>query len=206
MIPHKHFYMIRHGETEANAAEIMAGSLDSPLTKRGIEQARRARDVIAKLSNKPRVIVHSQLSRARDTAHIINEALDIPIYENPDWAEIHAGSLEGASYEVSRKLFVGWDVPEDGEQAPDFFERIKRAKIHSLTQYEGPVLIVCHGGVMRAIGEIHGIEPPGRFKNAQLYEFTPTQKETQPFPWQVQYYDWCDTQQKLITEKSELYT
>ncbi len=31
MVPAKHFYMIRHGETTANKARKMAGSLDSLL-------------------------------------------------------------------------------------------------------------------------------------------------------------------------------
>ncbi|MBX2833542.1 MAG: histidine phosphatase family protein, partial [Micavibrio sp.] len=31
-VPIKHFYMIRHGQSEANAAKILAGHTDSPLT------------------------------------------------------------------------------------------------------------------------------------------------------------------------------
>ena len=73
MIPLKHFYMIRHGETEANAARIMAGSLDSPLTENGRRQAKTAQVIVNSLAVKPSVIIHSNLSRARETAQIINE-------------------------------------------------------------------------------------------------------------------------------------
>ena len=38
--------MIRHGETEANAAEIMAGSMDSPLNQTGIKQAHAVKNII----------------------------------------------------------------------------------------------------------------------------------------------------------------
>ena len=76
-IPDKAFYMIRHGETEANAARIMAGSIDTPLTEHGKIQADIARQVIEKITIKPAAIFHSHLSRARDTASIINKNGDI---------------------------------------------------------------------------------------------------------------------------------
>ncbi len=39
MIPAKPFYMIRHGQTEANRDLILQGQMDSPLTTLGREQA-----------------------------------------------------------------------------------------------------------------------------------------------------------------------
>ena len=65
MLPAKPFYMIRHGQTEANRDCIMAGSLDSPLTDtgRGRGQARHVQDVVQTLESKPSLIVHTQ-SRA----------------------------------------------------------------------------------------------------------------------------------------------
>lgn len=73
--------MIRHGETEANKAHVFAGSLDSPLTEKGREQAELAQNPARALAIKPSVVVHSTLSRARDTASIINESLDLPMFE-----------------------------------------------------------------------------------------------------------------------------
>ncbi len=204
-IPITHFYMIRHGETEANAAQTMAGSLDTPLTTRGREQAHAAKSIIEKLKIKPKTIIHSHLSRARDTAKIINEALDIPIHEDPDWAELCAGDWEGTSYEISKPLFTKWITPPNGEPAKEFFARVKRAKIRALSQKTAPVLIVCHGGVMRAIGQIHGINTPGKFQNAQLYEYTPA-KDKNNFPWDVSYYDLCAEKNILIKNPSKLYS
>ncbi len=34
------FYLVRHGQTEWNTKKIMQGHLDSPLTEKGIEQAK----------------------------------------------------------------------------------------------------------------------------------------------------------------------
>jgi len=87
----QHFYMIRHGETEANAARLMAGSLDSPLTPKGRQQAKDTQIIIENLEIKPRAIVHSQLSRARNTAKILNTNLNLPMHEDADLAEWHAG-------------------------------------------------------------------------------------------------------------------
>ena len=90
-VPAKRFYMIRHGQTEANAAQRMAGWLDSPLTDLGRQQADHARKKVEALEDKPQIIVHSQLSRARETAAIINANLNLPMIEDEDYAEMHAG-------------------------------------------------------------------------------------------------------------------
>lgn len=192
MIPRKHFYMIRHGETEANAARIMAGSLDSPLTENGRNQARAIHVVIEALSVRPARIIHSQLSRARDTAMIINEALSVAIHEDPDYAELHAGDWEGVPYDDCPQLLKDWIDPPGGESCNDFFARIKRAKIRALEDETGPVMIVTHGGVFRAFLKLHNINLEG-VKNCMLYEFEPMEnlegKPTSPFPWNVWRYD-----------------
>ena len=203
-IPRKHFYMIRHGQTEANAARIMAGVMDTPLTELGRQQAKAVHQVVKRLKAKPTAIIHSQLSRARDTASIINEVLDLPVYEDAGFGEINAGEWEGVSYEIANPLFTGWvDVP-GGEKTEDFFARVKQSKINALTVHADPVLIVCHGGVMRAIGEIWGISTPGRFENAHLYEFMPHER-THKFPWDVYHYRYCEDEKRLTREKSPLY-
>ncbi len=193
-LPAKHFYMIRHGETEANRDRIMAGSMDSPLTDNGRNQAQSVQDIVLKLEIRPSIIVHSNLSRARETARIINEALNVPIYEDPDLAELHAGDWEGVPYEVCDELLTGWPTPPNGETFTDFCSRIKRGKINNLSKHEGPILIVSHGGVFRGLGGIYGLHTPGIFKNCHLYEFQPADIET--FPWHVWSYEECGTRLK----------
>ena len=203
-IPLKPFYMIRHGQTEANAARIMAGSLDSPLTQTGREQAVRAQKVISMLSIKPVAIFHSQLSRARDTAQIINETLSVELYEDQNLAEIHAGDLEGAPYEDCLELFDSWPIIKNGETPNEFFSRVKQGKTRAIERFNDPVLIVCHGGVMRAFGEIHGMETPGKFENAHLYEFQPNLSQS-AFPWDVYDYRLDENSHNLIKSRSNIY-
>lgn len=192
ILPIKHFYMIRHGETEANAAKIMAGSIDTPLTQRGIAQAQGVREIVKTLEIKPTKIIHSHLSRARDTARIINESLMIPMHEDPDYAEMHAGDWEGVTYAKCRTLLSGWQNPPNGETHDTFQERIKTAKNRAL-QSSDPVMIVCHGGVFRAFLRLHNIESYG-VQNCKLYEFTPkNDPQMSHFPWDVWRYDFSDT-------------
>src|SRR5256885_9383277 len=59
-------YFVRHGESEANAAQVFAGQTDSPLTAKGREQAK----VVARALRPVPFdrIVASTLSRTKDTA------------------------------------------------------------------------------------------------------------------------------------------
>ena len=188
MLPAKHFYMIRHGETEANKDRIMAGSLDSPLTSNGKKQAERVQTIVKSLEEKPKAIIHSNLSRARDTATIINQALNIPIHEEKDIAELHAGDWEGSTYKECAELLTGWPTPPNGESFTEFCSRIKRGKKRILNNHESPALIVSHGGVFRAFGGIYSLKTPGAFKNCHLYEFFPDTKNKK-FPWKVWSYE-----------------
>lgn len=188
MIPVKHFYMIRHGQTDANAQKIMAGSLDSPLTELGKNQARNVHNILNSLPLKPRKIIHSNLSRARDTALILNENLNLPLHENPLMAEFDAGEWEGVPYDQCRPLLRDWVDPPGGETYKGFLQRIKTAKTQALSMDE-PVMIVSHGGVFRALFKLYDIHMHG-VQNCKLYEFTPKDAtNNSPFPWDVWRYD-----------------
>jgi len=183
-LPAKAFYMIRHGETQANAAKIMAGSIDTPLTEKGRLQAKSVQRIIKNLNIKPRTLVHSHLSRARDTAQIINEVINAPMHEDPDLAELHAGDWEGVPYEQCNRIFTSWEDPPGGETFDAFTQRLQRGKTNALNTHDGPILIVCHGGVMRGFSKIYGLNIPSVFKNCHLYEFQPDPSNAS-FPWRV---------------------
>lgn len=202
MIPAKPFYMIRHGETVANAAKMMAGHLDSPLNETGRAQARAVQEIVVRLQVKPAAIIHSNLSRARDTAAIINEVLNLPMQEDADIAEHFCGELEGRPYEECRGMIDGWQTPPGGESFDDFCTRIARSKTRALNAHTGPVLIVSHGGVFRGLGKIYGLNTPGIFKNCQLYEFAPDTTQAK-FPWKVWHYHPHGREESRIFHDSE---
>ncbi len=203
-LPKKPFYMMRHGQTEHNAAELMAGSTDSPLTALGREQAYRAQKVMREIAPLPVKIYHSHLSRARDTAAIMNEFLKVEMVETPDLAEICAGDMEGRPWSECMDIFDGWVQTPGGEHPDDFFERVKRAKSCALNEtQDGLPLIVCHGGVMRAFGAIHDADAPALFENAHLYEFVPNAKKS--FPWDVYDYEICTNTNRVKRNISTMY-
>jgi broad specificity phosphatase PhoE len=156
-LPLKPFFMIRHGQTEANAAEIMAGSLDSPLTALGRDQAKAARDVVAQPCPSNRSPCSTRISRGPKTPpRSSTKRSSVDMHEDPDLAEIHAGEWEGVKYDACRHFLDDWAQAPGGETPDEFFERVKQGKTSGY--YRGSMnryLIVCHGGVMRAFGELY---------------------------------------------------
>jgi broad specificity phosphatase PhoE len=65
------FIFIRHGETDWNRTNRTMGQTDIPLNSLGIQQAREATQYLENLGVER--IIHSPLSRAAQTATIINE-------------------------------------------------------------------------------------------------------------------------------------
>ncbi len=172
LLPSCGFYMIRHGQTEANAAEIMAGQMNSPLSELGRRQAELARTVVEGLEIAPKIIVHSHLDRARDTALTINRSLNLPMIEDKDISEIFVGEWEGTNYRISLELYLEGVDPPGGESHASFRKRVSNCVRRHCSGHEGPVLFVCHGGVMRAVAGIFGFNFD-RFLNCHLYEFQP---------------------------------
>jgi broad specificity phosphatase PhoE len=195
VIPVKHFYMIRHGQTVANVAQLMAGSTDSPLTETGRAQAESVRAIVKNLTVKPSLVVHSNLSRARDTATIINESLNAPLIEEPDLAEMHAGDWEGVSYDMCRTMLIDWRDPPGGETFEQFSGRIAAAKRRIFSRNETSPLIVSHGGVFRGFARLYDLHIPV-IENCRLFEFDPIpeihdsgHEPSRVFPWRVYSYD-----------------
>lgn len=184
-LPAKAFYMIRHGESTANLGRFASGHVDVPLTEKGIAQARAAAEIVKTLDIKPSVVIHSHLQRARNTALILNEVLNVPIYEHPEIAEQCYGDWEGQSWDITRQPTRDGIDPPNGETHAAFYERVKIAVTNFVNTHEGPVMIVCHGGVFRALGALYGQQIHG-IENCALHYFEPMEHDT--FPWSIRKY------------------
>jgi probable phosphoglycerate mutase len=181
--------MIRHGQTETNLAEVIAGQMNSPLTELGKKQAEKARSAVESLEEKPKAIIHSHLDRARDTALAINFRLGLPMHEDDRISEIYFGKWEGASYKEALEKFVNGEDPPEGETFEDFKMRVAAGVSSCCEKHESPVLFVTHGGVMRALAAIYGLKiNAGHFINCHLYEFEPSKINT-TLPWRVWQHD-----------------
>ena len=203
ILPARKFYMIRHGQTEANAQQIMAGSLDSPLTEFGRQQAMDVHHALDHMPEQPTKIIHSHLSRARDTASLINLKLGLEMQEEAGIAEWHAGDWEGVPYEQCGDIMRSWIDAPGGESSQDFLSRIRAAKHRILSEDGHTPLLVSHGGVFRALAKLYDIDIHG-VRNAVLYEFEPTM-DAPHFPWDVWRYDVPEEDKSAVSRNRVIF-
>ncbi|NHB95101.1 2,3-diphosphoglycerate-dependent phosphoglycerate mutase GpmB [Photorhabdus stackebrandtii] len=85
-------YLVRHGESEWNAARRIQGQSDSPLTETGEYQARLVAQRVK--SENITHIITSDLGRTRRTAEIIAEVCGCEVVLEPRLRELHMGVLE----------------------------------------------------------------------------------------------------------------
>ena len=137
--------LVRHGETDWNADGRLQGQTDRPLSDFGRRQARQLAEELA--DEELEAIYASDLSRARETAEIVAERLELPVVLDPDLREKDWGTWEGLTgVERDRVEFVG--EPTEAHQ-----ERILRAlrRISERHPGDGRVLVVTHGGSIRRV-------------------------------------------------------
>lgn len=165
--------LVRHGETDWNAAVRLQGSRDIPLNAVGREQARL---VAAALTGEEwDAIVSSPLSRALDTATAIAAALDIPpnhITVRDDLKERAYGVAEGTT-EAERNARWPNHFWPGLEAKRDLWRRCMNALNDIARRHAGErVIVVCHGGVINAVLAVisHGELGTGktRLHNASL--------------------------------------
>ncbi len=103
--------LVRHGQSQANAAGLLCGRLDSPLTDLGREQASRLGNTLAaaRLDRAVRVLC-SPLARTTDTAEAICAALGVEAPEvDGRLVEIDYGVLDGARLsDVPNQTWATW--------------------------------------------------------------------------------------------------
>ncbi|MFP7171970.1 histidine phosphatase family protein [Terribacillus halophilus] len=141
--------LVRHGETDWNKLGRIQGSTDIPLNERGIRQAQATRDYLA--DSDFDMIIASPMKRARKTADIINEALQLPLVEMEGFVERGFGEAEGLTREEREAKYPSFDFP-GMESWDDLVERVMKALQEVNEKYgDKKVLLVAHGAVIAAI-------------------------------------------------------
>jgi probable phosphoglycerate mutase len=165
------FWFLRHGETDWNAQGLSQGRSDIPLNRIGIQQAERAARTLkgAGIAG----IVASPLMRARRTAEIVGEAVGLPVALDPDLAEVDFGAREGLPMgDWYDDWIAGRYTPPEGETFEALLIRTLRG-VNAALARPGPVLIVAHGALFRALRLALGHEPNVRTPNALPLRITP---------------------------------
>src|SRR3712207_5927460 len=145
--------LVRHGQSEWNAAGLMQGqTAHVPLTELGHAQAAAAARELARL--RPGVLVSSDLRRAVQTAEHCARATGLPVATTPALREQGYGVLEGRP---SRELWdlVDWTDPhwaaEGGESLAALHGRVAEMFARLLADPPTPVVaLVTHGDTIRA--------------------------------------------------------
>jgi broad specificity phosphatase PhoE len=148
-------FIVRHGESEANAKDIWSGWLDFPLTKKGRDDARAAQKYLTGIPFDK--IYSSDLKRAYETCEV---ALPGAIPElSPLLREINIGSLAGTPrsaktneerLEVSKNGYPALG----GETREEFKNRIRQFKRELEGSSADFVIVFSHAGWLRGFLDI----------------------------------------------------
>lgn len=175
-------WVTRHGQTDLNKAKLMQGRVDEKLNETGRTQAKSARESIGNI--KFDAVYSSPLDRAIETASIIGNVSRDEIKIDERIIEADFGKYEKCHYyRMGIAMTIFWALPEVFP-APKGVESIKSMVRRSSDfisdlkkeDYER-VLIVCHGGIIRAIcgcleNRKNGIKWRPKPKNCEIRKYT----------------------------------
>ena len=150
-------YLARHGESISNFNNIFIGrSVDPELTETGLQQAWSLAESLR--GKKIAAIFSSTLLRARQTAQIVADEVDLPVTHSEDLIEVGLGLLDGhaigdpAFLSVYKNMVANWEsghphvcVPE-GESLLDVKARLDSFLNENVLNknWDGVVLLVGH--------------------------------------------------------------
>ena len=156
-------YLVRHGETVDNAAQILQGQTPGRLNERGIEQA----EEVAKkmINNHFDVFVSSDLYRSLETCEIIarphfgagvdveSQIVTTPLLRERDWGDFTGKFIPS--------------LPKDPKDWPDNIETLEKMKSRAqnfltwlkVTYPDKNILAVGHGIINKAVQSVYYKRP-----------------------------------------------
>ncbi len=167
--------LVRHGETEWNAARRIQGQIDIELNATGLRQAAGAGRWLASAGIV--ALYSSDLKRAWATAQAIGLALGLEPQAAPEMRERRYGAFEGLTYDEARAkhpdgyaAFEGRNADynfEHGESLKEMFARVTgKLKAIAAAHPGGNVVVVLHGGVLDIVNRFvrgNSLETPRDF-------------------------------------------
>ncbi len=171
-----HITLLRHGESVGNAESRWQGQADYPLTDTGRSQARALAGRWKEEEAQFDFVISSPLVRARETAEIIAQQLDLKIEFDPLWLERDNGEFSGLTAHEVRHNFEHppFMTPYDpvgivGEGDWELFLRAGQALQNLLKRDPARYLIVSHGGLLNQfMHAVVGIAPQANNAGARF--------------------------------------
>ena len=196
--PHRRsIVLVRHGESDLNAAGRFVGRSDPPLNARG---ERQARDLGAKIARfAPDVVVASPLRRARQTAELgtATSRPAVVVEVDASLREVDFGAWEGLTFEEAREKdparFAAFESGQiDGFPGGESVQDVAGRMLPEVTgRDQRRVLFVSHATVIRlAVAALLGLELAGyRQALARPAPCSWTQLEETPAGWRLVAYN-----------------
>jgi broad specificity phosphatase PhoE len=157
--------LARHGETVFNVERRYQGQSDSPLTERGVEQARE----LARMLRDERVaaVYSSDLGRAIETALVVAVPHGLQVCADPRLREVDVGDWTGLSHEElaasDGERRRAWETQPStvrlprGEALVEVQARALRFFSERMPPYAGQtVVVITHGAISQSI-IVHGM-------------------------------------------------
>jgi probable phosphoglycerate mutase len=169
--------LLRHGESvparEDAPFDLVGGHGDPELDPRGVEQAERLADRLARREGDQAItaIYVTNLRRTAQTAAPLVDRIGVEPVVEPDLREVFLGEWEGGLYRL--KVMQGdpiavrmleeerWDVIPGAEPDEEFTARVRRGIDTIASKHpDETVAVFTHGGVIgRAMAEAAGSRP-----------------------------------------------
>lgn len=176
----KTLYLMRHGETLFNQLHKKQGWCDSPLTAKGIAQAKIAGEYFHQRGIVFDACYASTSERACDTLELVT---DQPYQRLKGLKEWYFGLFEGQDEALNPQLPYGdFFVYYGGEAEMAMRQRINQTLLKMMEEVEGEtILAVSHGaairGFMRVWEEYTQVPPSNRLPNCCIMRFTYENKQ-----------------------------
>lgn len=151
--------LVRHGETEWTELDRVHGILDSPLSERGLRQARLAADRLRGMEFA--ALFSSPLGRAMQTANILGNAIGLDPIPLEGLQEYDFGVLEGKAlprFSPDRsgpriwRPIVRLSMALTAEKSSDFEDRVDETLEMMVNRHPGKrILVVTHWVVLSQV-------------------------------------------------------
>ena len=151
------FYLIRHGQIDANVNRLWHGSTDSPLNQAGISQAEKMADIIFNKYPFISSIYSSPLKRTLNTAKALSTQFGLEPILHSGLKEYGVGEWEGHDYDViinDYQFMASLEKDNDfsppgGDSLNDVRDRILAAFREIKENHPGEhIAIVSHGAAI----------------------------------------------------------
>ena len=196
------FCLVRHGETDWNAARRLQGHTDIPLNQHGIVQAIQMAKALKAIDLQFDVLYSSDLQRAVNTAAAVEEKFGVKAIIDQQLRERHLGALQGLTTDEGPRLKPDlWAIHlsrdldhalEGGESIKQFANRIHVALENIRVQHAGKtILLVSHGGALDMMYRLASNQSLGSEKAVAVPNASLNWISHNGHSWQVD--KWADT-------------